>query len=104
MPVPDNDGDSVNDSAQKAIDYLYNVMEKDGPFDGIIGNSEGATVAATLILHEQRRFETDGIPPMVKCALFLLGWQPMNHELDAIVLADECDLTITILTCHVSKS
>jgi len=90
-------------SAQKAMDYLYRIMEEDGPFDGIIGYSEGATVAATLLLHEQMRFETEGKSPMFKCALFFAGWPPMSPELDSIVLADESELTITIPTCHVSK-
>lgn len=90
-------------SAQEAMDYLYDIMETAGPFDGIIGYSEGATVAATLLLHEQRRFETTGIPQMFKCALFFAGWPPMTPELDGIVLADESDLMISIPTCHVSK-
>jgi dienelactone hydrolase len=102
-PVPSEDNSATNKSAQEAIDYLYRIMREDGPFEGIIGYSEGATVAATMLLHEQRRFEITGIPPMFKCALFFAGWPPMNPDLDAIVLADESDLTITIPTCHVSK-
>jgi predicted esterase len=95
--------DSTNQSAQEALDYLYRIMEEDGPFDGIIGYSEGATVAATLILHEQRRFVQEGRQPMLKCALFFAGWPPMNPDLDGLVLADQSDLTITIPTCHISK-
>jgi hypothetical protein len=102
-PIPADGNYGGNQSAQEAIDYLYGIMEKDGPFDGIIGYSEGTIIAATLILHEQRRFETQGIPPMFKCALFFAGWPPMNPDLDAIVLVDESDLTINIPTCHVSK-
>lgn len=96
--------DFSNPSAQRAMDYLYQIMEKEGPFDGIIGYSEGAAVAATLLLHEQRRFLREGRKPMLKCALFFGGWPPMTPELDGMVLADESDLTITIPTCHVSKS
>jgi len=99
-----NYGDYSNSSAQNAMDYLYQIMEKDGPFDGIVGYSEGATVAATLLLHEQRRFEREGRIPMFKCALFFAGWPPMTPEFDGIVLADETDLTITIPTCHISQS
>lgn len=102
-PVPSDGSWGANQSAQDAINYLYGIMERDGPFDGIIGYSEGATVAATLLLHEQRRFETQGIPTMFKCALFFAGWPPMSPDLDSIVLADESDLTITIPTCHISK-
>ncbi|CAL3962097.1 hypothetical protein PZA11_000652 [Diplocarpon coronariae] len=94
----------TNSSAQNALDYLYDIMEKEGPFDGIIGYSEGATVAATLLLHEQRRYELEGRLPMMKCALFFAGWPPMTPELDGIVLADETDLTITIPTCHIIGS
>ncbi|KAE9375120.1 hypothetical protein N431DRAFT_453798 [Stipitochalara longipes BDJ] len=93
-----------NESVQEALDYLYEIMEEEGPFDGIIGYSEGATVAATLILHEQRRFEIEGREPMFKCALFFAGWPPMDPELNRIVLADESDLTITIPTCHIIGS
>lgn len=92
-----------NNSVQEALDYLYRIMEEEGPFDGIIGYSEGATVAATLILHEQRRYEVEGREPMFKCALFFAGWPPMDPEFQRIVLADESDLTITIPTCHISE-
>jgi hypothetical protein len=91
-------------SAQEALDYLYRIMEKEGPFDGIVGYSEGATVAATLLLHEQKRFEEEGIEPMLKCALFFAGWPPLTPELDSIVLADESELIVTIPTCHISES
>lgn len=93
-----------NESAQEALDYLYDIMATAGPFDGIIGYSEGATVAATLLLHEQWRLETFGTPPMFKCGVFFGGWPPLTPELDAIVLADQSDLTITIPTTHVIGS
>jgi hypothetical protein len=104
----ESDTSSIDDfsdqSAQDALDYLYKIMKEDGPFDGIVGYSEGATVAATLLLHEQKRFEDEGIEPMFKCALFFAGWPPLTPELDSIVLADESDLVVTIPTCHISSS
>lgn len=103
LPVHNPDEDCRNESAQEALDYLYRIMEDEGPFDGIIGYSEGATVAATLLLHEQRRMEREGRDPMFKCALFFAGWPPMSPELDRLVLADESDLTITIPSCHISE-
>jgi hypothetical protein len=57
-------------SCRRAMEYLYKIMDEQGPFEGIIGYSEGATVAATLLLHEYRRFELTGRPTMFKCALF----------------------------------
>lgn len=96
-------GSIPNQSAQRALDYLYRIMEKDGPFDGIIGYSEGATVAGTILLHEQMRAEMEDREPMFKLGIFFAGWPPMTPELDGIVLADTSDLTITIPTIHVSK-
>jgi predicted esterase len=52
----------VTESMQQALDALYETMEREGPFDGILGYSEGATVAATLILDEKRRFEQVSFP------------------------------------------
>lgn len=102
VPLPNSD--RIDNGAQDALYYLYDIMEKEGPFEGIIGYSEGATVAATLVLHEQWRLETEGRMPMFKCALFFGGWPPMTPQCDALVLADQSDLTINIPTCHISKS
>jgi len=79
-------------------------MDEEGPFDGIVGYSEGATIAGTLLLHEQLLQEKHGRTPMFKFALFFGGWPPMKPTLDGIVLADESELMIDVPTCHISKS
>jgi hypothetical protein len=93
----------TDDSARATLEYLYELMDKEGPFDGIVGYSEGATIAGTLLLHEQMRAENEGRTPMIKCALFFGGWPPITPTLDGIVLADDSDLMIDIPTCHISK-
>ncbi|KAL1597187.1 hypothetical protein SLS60_008769 [Paraconiothyrium brasiliense] len=90
-------------SAAHTLQYLYDLMEKEGPFDGIVGYSEGATIAGTLLLHEQLLQENHGRTPMFKFALFFGGWPPMKPTLDGIVLADESELMIDVPTCHISK-
>ena len=90
-------------SVRRALDYLYRIMEEEGPFEGIIGYSEGATVAATLLLDEQQRLEKEGRTPMLKCAIFFAGWPPLTPEADAMVLADESDLVLDVHTCHVGE-
>lgn len=92
----------TDDSARNTLSYLYETMEKEGPFDGIVGYSEGATIAGTLLLHEQTREMMEGRKPMFKCALFFGGWPPMTPALDGMVLADESDLMIDVFTCHIS--
>lgn len=94
----------TDDSARRTLSYLYELLETEGPFDGIIGYSEGATIAGTLLLHEQVREQNEGRIPMLKCALFFGGWPPMAPTLDGLVLADETDLAIEVPTTHISKT
>ncbi|KAL7624971.1 hypothetical protein AAE478_004185 [Parahypoxylon ruwenzoriense] len=91
-------------STNRAIQYLFDIMDKEGPFEGIIGYSEGATVAATLLLAEQKRSEETGREPMIKCAIFFAGWPPLDPSTYAMVLSDESDLMINIHTCHIIGS
>ncbi|KAK8097015.1 uncharacterized protein PG998_005238 [Apiospora kogelbergensis] len=91
-------------STDRAIQFLFDIMEKEGPFEGIIGYSEGATVAGTLLLHEQRRREKAGRTPQIKCAIFFAGWPPLDPVTYAMVLSDESDLMIDIHTCHIIGS
>jgi predicted esterase len=90
-------------STDNALKYLLKIMQERGPFDAIIGYSEGATVAATLLLHEQRRFRKKGIKPMFKYAIFFAGWPPVDPDTHAMILCDESDATIEIPTCHISE-
>lgn len=91
-------------STNRSIQYLFDIMEREGPFEGIIGYSEGATVAGTLLLAEQRRLEKLGREPMIKCAIFFAGWPPLDPTTFAMVLSDESDLMINIHTCHIIGS
>jgi hypothetical protein len=90
-------------STDTAMNYLFKVMEEQGPFDGIIGYSEGATVAATLLLKEQFRKEEQGIEPMFKCAIFFMGWPPLDPKTYFLVLSDQSERVIDIPTCHISE-
>ena len=94
---------SSHKSTDNALKYLVKIMEERGPFEGIIGYSEGATVAATLLLHEQRRLKKKGIEPMFKYAIFFAGWPPVDPDSHAMILSDESEAMIEIPTCHISK-
>jgi len=94
---------SSHKSTDNALKYLVKIMEERGPFEGIIGYSEGATVAATLLLHEQRRLKKKGIQPMFKYAIFFAGWPPVDPDSHAMILSDETEAMIEIPTCHISE-
>ncbi|KAB2571686.1 putative duf341 domain containing protein [Lasiodiplodia theobromae] len=89
---------------RKCLNHLFDVIDADPEIEGILGYSEGATTAASLVLEERRRFEEYGIPRRIKAAIFLAGWPPLklenNGEVHAL-LADECDDVIDIPTCHI---
>lgn len=82
------------------MEYLYDTLEKDPEIQGIIGYSEGAAIAATLIVDEERRARTTGRLRQIKCAMFVTGWPPM-HPVDGVLLADESDVMIDVPSLHV---
>ncbi|RYP03313.1 hypothetical protein DL765_010540 [Monosporascus sp. GIB2] len=88
---------------QSALDRLFQIMDEDPEIDGILGYSEGATVAATLILEESRRLQEEGRPRRIKYGIFFAGWPPVRLQGDHIqaLLADEAENAIDVPTCHV---
>ena len=71
-------------SVTSVLDQLKRVIEREGPFDGIMGHSEGASVAATLLLRQRERGRGDsGSRSWAvgwKCAIFFNGWPPYTNE------------------------
>lgn len=60
------DGKTVDqDSAKQSFDYIRDIITEDGPFDGIIGHSEGAGVALELLLRHAMDHPLD--PPFAIC-------------------------------------
>lgn len=91
-------------STDNAIKYLLDVVKKHGPFDAIIGYSEGATMAATMLLYQQRRQKKWGTKPLFKYGIFFAGWPPLDPKTHDIVLSDESDEKIETRTLHIGKS
>ncbi|EJT77327.1 hypothetical protein GGTG_07239 [Gaeumannomyces tritici R3-111a-1] len=91
-------------STSRAIKYLSEVIARRGPFDGIIGYSEGATVASTFLLHEQRRAARTGQPSCLKYGIFFAGWPPVDPTTHGLVLSDETEERIDSRTLHIVGS
>ncbi|KAK2749983.1 hypothetical protein FQN55_002701 [Onygenales sp. PD_40] len=85
---------------QTVLDYLYDFLDRHPEIEGIVGYSEGASMAATLLLDEDQRLRETGRPKRIKCAMFFMGWPPVSPD-DAVVLWDESDLVIDVPTLHV---
>lgn len=84
----------------QVMDILDKVIASDPDIHGIIGYSEGAAMASTYILDEERRYNETGRERRIKSAMFITGWPPMNPK-DGILLADESDVMIDVPTLHV---
>lgn len=54
-----------------ARDLVLEVLAEEGPFDGLMGFSQGAALAAGLILQH-----SDQVHPLVDCAVFICGNLP----------------------------
>ena len=81
------------------LKYIYETLEKDPDIQGVIGYSEGACIAASVILDEMNRAEKEGRPRQIKCGMFITGWPPISPDEKAI-LADESELRLDVPTLH----
>lgn len=90
-------------AVRSTLDRLFEILEQNPDIDGILGYSEGAMVASTLILEEARRCEEQNRPRQIKYGIFFAGWPPLRLEGDSVrcLLADECENIIDVPTCHI---
>ncbi|KAK9413397.1 putative Serine hydrolase FSH domain-containing protein [Seiridium unicorne] len=66
--------DDVPDSNIKALDDLERLVDEEGPFDGVMAFSQGAGLAASLMVHKFRQ-HPEG-EPVFRCAIFFCGSPP----------------------------
>ncbi|KAF7533433.1 hypothetical protein G7054_g7093 [Neopestalotiopsis clavispora] len=93
----------LSGSFDKALQVLIDILDADPTIEGIMGYSEGAVAAASLILEESRRLQDSGRPRRIKRAVFFAGWPPLTLEDGKvqILLADQSEVFIDIPTLHV---
>ena len=72
------DPESV-ESCRKALDDLDAYIAAEGPFDAILAFSQGAALAATLIVRKfSQESKQQHVNPTFKCAVFLSGGVPCD--------------------------
>ncbi|ORY68326.1 serine hydrolase FSH [Pseudomassariella vexata] len=94
------------DRLTTAINCVSQAIDEDPEIDALIGYSEGAMLAASLLYQENKNWEEKGIPRRIKFAIFFSGAPPLvpNGEGVASQLADEVGTVIDIPTYHVFGS
>ncbi|KAF2649510.1 hypothetical protein K491DRAFT_610599 [Lophiostoma macrostomum CBS 122681] len=91
-------------SASQALEQLHTFIALEGPFDGVIAYSHGASFAATYII-QQATSKPFATPPF-KCAIFFSAARPADPELLAkdelrFLDANTDGIKIGIPTTHV---
>lgn len=72
-------GQPTPDQLQAAFDLVHDVMEEEGPFDGIIGFSQGAALAASLLLNYRKKNPRGGCD-LFRAAIFTCGSLPFDPD------------------------
>ena len=83
---------------QDVLLEIHRVFDEEGPFDCVLGHSEGAAIAATFVIDCLNKEEKMVKP---KCAVFMSGTFPYAMNGRGRISADECGQLITIPTCHI---
>lgn len=98
-----NDASAALESVRKTLQTLLDIIDEDPDIEGILGYSEGATTAASLILEERDRWEKQGRPRRIKRAIFFAGWPPLSltDGKARVLLADECEDVIDVPSLHI---
>ncbi|RYP67660.1 hypothetical protein DL771_007127 [Monosporascus sp. 5C6A] len=66
-------------SVTRAHNRVRSIMAEKGPFEGVMGFSQGAAVAASMILHHE--LESPWAPPLFRFAVFIGSPLPFSHSL-----------------------
>lgn len=75
--------DGTRDSVLESYDYLLDIIEEDGPFDGVVGFSQGAAAAATALLHNQQLDPT--APPLFNFAIFFCATSALDASKECAI-------------------
>ncbi|KAL8713810.1 MAG: hypothetical protein Q9225_006707 [Loekoesia sp. 1 TL-2023] len=89
-------------SSSSACDFIETLVDQQDEafFDGILGFSEGASAAASLLLRQS----VSQSPKRFRFAVFICGAPPCHDQTRGIVLADESQERIIIPTAHIVGS
>lgn len=84
-----------------AMEYIDEIVEEDGPFDGILGFSQGATMAFCYLHYRLRTRPFD--PPFLpfSCAIFISASGTAKDQGTLVEYVGSTGRSITIPTLHV---
>lgn len=69
-----------NKAREQAYELIYEAIEEDGPFDAILGFSQGASLAYLFLQQHARKCPYDPPWNLFRCAVFICGMPPFRIE------------------------
>ena len=93
---------TFQDSVIEAYNLIYNILEEEGPFGGIIGFSHGATLAAAFLLYHAKNNPLDSPFATFRCAVFISGSAPLGENGVRLSLDEDVGALLKIPTVHVA--
>ncbi|KAF4440058.1 hypothetical protein F53441_12380 [Fusarium austroafricanum] len=83
-----------------AIDNVLDMIAEEGPFDGVVGFSQGAAIIASVLAHYSKQNPLQPQTNLFKFAMFICGSKPFTY--DGMSRIDHCCKPIVqIPTAHV---
>ncbi|KAE8356821.1 serine hydrolase FSH [Aspergillus coremiiformis] len=88
FPRSISNNEAEGESMLDAYDRLYEAVDEEGPFDGVLGFSHGGTLAAGFLIHHAKLYPQE-VPPF-RCAIFVNSLPPfrMNPGEDPVIDPD----------------
>ena len=72
----------VREDIERALDNIIEFIQEEGPFDGVIGFSQGGLVASALLLRDAARPEGPQLP--FQMAVLVSAFTPHNVDSQSI--------------------
>lgn len=82
-----------------AFEHINREVAEKGPFDAVMGFSQGAALAAAILVHHTKTNPTS--PPPFRAAVFLCGGSPWESSGLEYVTPKQDEFPITIPTAHI---
>ena len=83
----DDQDDGGDASMLEAYDMLYDIIDDEGPFDGVLGFSQGGTLASGFLIHHAKIYPFE--PPPFRSAVFFNSLPPFRMGPGEKPVADE---------------
>lgn len=88
------------ETATNAIENVLSIVSEEGPFDGVVGFSQGAAIAASVLAHYSKQNPLEPQSNLFKFAMFICGSKPFTY--DGMNLIDPSSRPVVqIPTAHV---